>query len=142
MKKILQTLVFTSCLLAGCTTAQQRFQQGLQQLHGQPVETAMQRLGVPVGEERVAGTRVLVWSTDETRIDYVTQSAGGTLGMFGKATVEDYGARVYLETPVTVHAHCTVRLRVGDDDRILGSDYSGDLRTCRRYIRSLEAKVQ
>lgn len=141
LKYGIRVLVLGSCLLAGCMTSQQRFQQGLQTLHGRHLEMAMQRLGIPVGEENVAGMRVLVWSVNEARTDYVTQSTAASGGLYNGHKYKDYGARIDVKTPVIVQAHCTVRLRVGPDDIVQGSDYSGDMRTCRRYIHALHPDV-
>lgn len=137
MKNSIRILVLGTCLLTGCMTSQQRFQQGLQTLHGQPLDMAIQRLGVPVGEENVAGMRMLVWSTNETRTDYVTQSTSASAGMFGGDKAKDYGARFEVKTPVIVHAHCTVKLRIDKDNIVRGSGYDGDLKVCRRYIHAL-----
>jgi hypothetical protein len=137
IKNSIRILVFSSLLLTGCMTVQQRLQQGLQSLHGQHLEVAMQRLGVPVGEEQVAGMRVLVWSTNETRTDYVTRSTTASAGILGGEKTRNYGTKIDITTPVIVHAHCTVKLRVGKDDIIQGSGYDGDLQACRRYIHAL-----
>ncbi|AOB30377.1 hypothetical protein AKI39_06210 [Bordetella sp. H567] len=137
MKNSIRILVLGSCLLTGCMTSQQRFQQGLQTLHGQPLQMAMQRLGVPVGEENIAGMRVLVWSLNETRTDYVTQSTSASAGRYGGEKPKEYGAQFAITTPVVLHAHCTVKLHVDHDNIVRGSGYDGNIKTCRRYIHAL-----
>lgn len=137
MKNSIRILILGSALLTACTTNQQKLQNGLHALHGRHLEAAVQRLGVPVGEENVAGMRVVVWSLNETRTDYVTQTTRASAGIMGTDKFKDFDAEFSVDKPVIVHAHCTIRLRVGADNVITGSNYDGDIRTCRRYIRAL-----
>ncbi|ANN71059.1 hypothetical protein [Bordetella bronchialis] len=137
MTQSTRILILATALLAGCATPQERLARGLRTLHGQHLEAAIQRLGVPVGEENVAGMRILVWSTNETRTDTVTQTTRASAGLFKGDKLKDIDASFSVQTPIVVHVHCTIRLRIGKDDIILGSDYNGDLWTCRRYIHAL-----
>ena len=127
-------------LLSGCTTWEQ-LDAGLSQLHGQHLSAAIARFGYPTSEHKIAGSRLLTWSSQNSGVTYLPQTSYGQASAYNPYT----GFTTYQTTntymaPMPYNYQCQITLRVGDDDTILGSQYQGNLGGCTPYIQALERR--
>jgi hypothetical protein len=139
MKKTAPILILAATLLAGCA-GWDEMDQGMRSLQGQPLQAAVQRLGYPAAEERIAGMRLVVWSLTRSSTEDVSQTATTHGVKKNKNGHEKYQETTQYAVPVVRLYNCTIKLEVGDDNIIRGGNYDGDIMTCQRYINALNGR--
>ncbi|MNK33418.1 hypothetical protein D3C87_518990 [compost metagenome] len=130
-------------LLAGCATWGQ-MDTGLSALHGRQLSTAVNVLGYPTAENRVAGMRQVMWSSSNSGVLYLPQTSTTYGTAYGTGGYANYSATTNYMAPMAFNHNCTITLRVSDQDVILGHQYQGNLGGCTPYIEALTraAKAQ
>lgn len=122
-------------LVAGCSTFQD-IEAGLAELKGKHISTAINRLGYPSNEQRIAGNKVYTWSTQNSGSYTMPQTNYGT-GYVG-TTPYNYTYTTY--NTQNYNHFCTIKVIANDSDVILGSEYEGNIGGCGNYASRLAPK--
>jgi hypothetical protein len=125
MKRLLVAL-----LVAGCSSTVV-LDRELPKLVGQPVDVAVQKLGMPTSEQTIMGRKVYVWSNTEQ--DVSLAPAFGMTTMGGPRT-----AQTTALVPVATSGTCIVRLAVDDRGIIRSAEHQGDSDACYRWSNRLK----
>jgi len=135
MRKAIPVMAAVS-LLAGCATWGQ-MDSGLQSLHGQPLQAAVSKLGFPTGEARVAGMRLVSWSTSSSGVMMMPQTSTSYGNVYGPGGVASYSQTTTGAMAIPMHGQCTITLQVDGADVIRAHQYDGNMLGCERYIKAL-----
>ncbi len=119
----------TIALLTACAT--QQLNQGLQNLVGSNIRTAISAMGYPDGEREVMGDKIYTWSTNRNAVmPLITTST--TTGMVGSTPVYGTTSATHF---VPVAFACTVQIAVTPDGTIKSFQWEGNEGGCQRYAR-------
>ncbi|WP_347554935.1 hypothetical protein [Robbsia sp. KACC 23696] len=136
--QVMAAITITLTALAGCVTDAQ-FEAGVGALKGRPLSDAIQVLGYPTGERRIAGTHIVHWGAKTTDMVPVTTFAQSTqTGSIGK-TDFDTSKTTRSTQFVPVTTTCDINLQVNENNIIVGGSYAGDLDGCHKAIRAMDA---
>ena len=126
--------------LAACTTFED-IDGGLAAFHGQPVNTLVEVLGFPDGEQSIAGNQIVFWHSEQdvTTVTPITSFNNGTVNAYGTG---GYGYGSYNSTtttyvPTTVNYNCTLKVAIDQRNRILSHDFEGNIGGCEQYAVAL-----
>jgi hypothetical protein len=118
-------------LIAGCAT--QQLDRDLKGLLGQPIQSAVDRLGYPDGEREIMGDKIYVWSTNHNAVMLVPTTT---------TTTGAVGSTPYTGTTTSMHMmpvayQCVVQLAVNPDGTIKRYQWQGNQGGCAQYARML-----
>lgn len=135
MKKL--ALLTLPALLSGCMTWS-AFGDSLQNLVGDPIDTAINKIGYPNAERTIAGHHIYTWASNATGVLTVPQTSFGTATAYGPAgSATAYGtSTTFAAMPVAYH--CEIDLEVDMENRIQAYQFNGNVGGCMRYYRALK----
>lgn len=110
---------------------------GLQGLHGQTLSAAVSKLGYPSGESRVAGMRLVTWSSSSSTVMFMPQANATYGNVYGPGGVATYNQTTTGTMAIPMQGMCAITLQVDDGDVIRGHQYDGNMLGCERYIKAL-----
>ncbi|MCT9114719.1 hypothetical protein N6G02_01110 [Cupriavidus gilardii] len=108
-------------------------------LVGEPLDTAIQVLGMPSGEQTIAGRRYIQWGRSSSGFVPISNTTT-SYGSFNTA----YNFGTYSKTTtgtsyLPVSYNCTVTVAVDSGEHIRQTQYEGNLGGCEPYIKRLNA---
>jgi hypothetical protein len=132
MQKTLIALGLLS--LGGCATS--TLNDGLAALVGQPIESAIGRLGYPDGQMMLGEDTVYAWGRNFS-MNMPQYRTATTTGYVGSTPVS--GTTGYMSS-VPIQYQCDVKIIVGSDKLIKDYDYSGDVGGCHAYSKAVKIR--
>lgn len=133
MKKLL--VLFPLLLLSACVTDQ--LNSGFDRLRGKPISVAIDKLGVPTSERRLAGRHVYTWMTSKLIATYQTTNNFTTGSVPDGSDKKKYTATSVGGTTGQANASCKIEVEVDDQGYIRNASYDGDLGACGKYADAL-----
>ena len=132
-------LVLLSALLSSC--ALQTLKEGLPYLVGQPIESAVNVLGLPNTKMEMAGYTIYEWSNQYSSTIPITQ-ANTTYTSGNAGTTPVYGTTTsYSTNYVLVNNRCRIKLAVSEDDIIQRWEYFGNQGGCQYYANGVKKLI-
>jgi hypothetical protein len=130
MKKLV-VLVVVAFTLSGCVS--QRMNEGLNNLMGQNIQVAVDRLGYPDGQRTMLGDTIYVWSASHNTMlpmstTSMTSGSVGTLPVYGTTTNTSF---------VPANLNCTIQISTFPDKTIKSYQWSGNNGGCSPYANAL-----
>jgi hypothetical protein len=123
--------------LSSCATFD-NIKKGLSKLRGQHIQNAINVLGYPDRERTVAGRKIYSWHNKETG-SYVTPhtnyNTGSAYNPYLGSTSFNYTTTTY--STENYNHTCTIELVVDSSERIISSQYKGNVGGCQRYANRL-----
>jgi hypothetical protein len=136
MKAGAVAVLLAGLLLSGCvSTPWDVLNEQLTDLRGQPVKTAIDRLGHPTSEGQNAGENFYVWSTSNTvsMPDFSTTAGSGMVG--STPFTYDQGS---MRGGDRVSLRCTLRIFYDNDHIITHTGVDGNSGGCAPYAHRLD----
>lgn len=129
-------LVIFSFMVSAC--ALQTLNKGLPYLVGQPIEAAVNALGLPTSKSEMAGYIVYEWNNQFSTTVPITQAnTSYTNGRVGAVPV--YGSTTsYSTNYVPVNNQCRIKLAVSAEGIIERWEYFGNQGGCQYYASNLK----
>lgn len=129
-------LVIFTFMLSAC--AMQTLKEGLPYLVGQPIEAAVNVLGLPTSKSEMAGYTVYEWNNQFSTAVPITQAnTSYTSGTVGSVPV--YGnTTTYSTNYVPVNNQCRIKLAVSAEGIIERWEYFGNQGGCQYYANGLK----
>ena len=118
--------------LKSCTTFED-ISKGLDKYYGLSINSLIQTIGYPNGERIVAGRKLYVWDSRRTvtySMPTTTQSSGTVYSGMSSGTY--YGSSTTW-VPTTANYFCTITVEVDSSDKIINSQFNGNIGGCERY---------
>lgn len=128
MKKIV-SIAILSALVSGCVMT--HLDEGLAQLVGKPIESAIDVLGFPNSTMQITGYTVYVWDSHSTGIAPVATTAN-TSGMVGGTYVSGTSSTSgFIALPGLYH--CQIKLATDSEGIVRHQESYGNPGGCGRY---------
>jgi hypothetical protein len=128
-------VLFVPLLLSACVTDQ--LNSGFERMRGQSISVAIDRLGVPTSERRIAGRHVYTWTTSQLVSTYqpTTSITTGTVPTdSGKSR---YSGTTLGGTTVQTNATCKIEAEVDTQEFIRQISYDGTVNACAKFAQAL-----
>lgn len=122
-------------LLSACVTDQ--LDSGFERLRGQPLSTAIDRLGVPSSERKLAGRHVYTWKTSQLMSNYQPTSSVTTGSIPKGSGKSSYSGTTVGGTMVQTNLTCKIDIEVDGQEIIRHASYDGDVGACGKYASAL-----
>lgn len=128
-------LVIPVLMLSACVTDQ--LNSGMDRLRGQHLSAAINKLGVPTSERRIAGRHVYSWVNSQLIANYQATNnfTQGKIGDDPKKS--NYSGTSFGGTMSQVNATCKIEMEVDDQKFIRNTTYDGDIGACEKYAALL-----
>jgi hypothetical protein len=128
MMKLKSIIALAALGIAGCTTFQD-VENNLRVFKGQPLDYAIEQIGLPSRELNIAGRKVYIWENASSG-SYMSQAPMTTTTRVGFQTVNTYGS-----VPVVQNYsyECKISMEVDKSNVVSRIEYEGNLGGCERY---------
>jgi hypothetical protein len=120
--------------LGGCVA--QNMNAGLNNLMGQNIHAAVDRIGYPNDQRQILGDTVYVWGTSQNTVIPMS-TMNTTTGMVGGVPV--YGTTTSTNF-VPVNFNCTIQIATTPDGTIKNWRWSGNMGGCSSYANALKRR--
>lgn len=132
-------LILTVVLLSSC--ALQTLQNGLPYLVGQPIEAAVNVLGLPNSKTEMAGYTIYEWGNQFSSTIPITQAnTSYTTGYVGTTPVSG-STTSYNTNYVPINNQCRIKLAVDADGIIQRWEYFGNQGGCQYYANGVKRLI-
>ena len=129
-------LVFIMLGLSGCATAV--LDRELPKYRGLLIDDLIGKLGVPAGENQVAGYRYVYWINQQSGITSIPQYNTATVNSYGSGgySTGTVGYTTYM--PVSYNHSCIIKAVIDKDRRIEKTEFEANPAGCKPFARRLE----
>ncbi|PRZ51195.1 hypothetical protein BX589_12036 [Paraburkholderia fungorum] len=121
--------------LAACVSNQ--LHSGWERLRGQPIDVAIDKLGVPNSERTIAGHHVYTWSTSQTVATFEPENSFTTGTVTSGSGTAHYSGVTTGGTFVPTKFSCKIDIEVDSKEVMERMSYEGSLGGCSRYTRAM-----
>lgn len=122
--------------LVACTTTES-LRTGWERMRGQPIDVAVDKLGVPQSERTIAGRHVYTWTASHT-VPLYDQTVGVTTGSAnlpaGQAT---YSSLTTTGGLVPTNLSCKIDIEVDRENVMRKLYYDGSIGGCSQFAEAL-----
>jgi len=123
-------------LLSACAT--QTMDQGLPQFTGHSIETAINYLGVPDAEQKIAGRKVYTWGHQESGSYIMPVTSPTTYTAYGPGGVYTARGSTTSYVPQMYNYNCAIKMIVNKKEVIQSAEYQGNEGGCEYYASGID----